>query len=44
MLNHIIAFCLKNRVLVLAVTVVLVIYGSRQAAELPAARQRRGDR
>ena len=35
MLNHIIAFCLKNRVLVLAVTVVLVIYGGRQAAELP---------
>ena len=35
MLNHIIAFCLKNRVLVLAVTVVLILYGSRQAAELP---------
>ena len=35
MLNHIIAFCLKNRVLVLAVTVVLVIYGGRQAAKLP---------
>ncbi|MFO7905869.1 MAG: efflux RND transporter permease subunit [Planctomycetota bacterium] len=35
MLNHIIAFCLKNRVLVLAVTVVLVIYGGKQAAELP---------
>ena len=35
MLNHIIAFCLKNRVLVLAVTVVLVIYGSRQATQLP---------
>ena len=35
MLNHIIAFCLKNRVLVLAVTIVLVIYGSRQAAQLP---------
>jgi CzcA family heavy metal efflux pump len=35
MLNHIIAFCLKNRVLVLALTVVLVIYGSRRAAELP---------
>jgi CzcA family heavy metal efflux pump len=35
MLNHVIAFCLKNRVLVLALTVVLVIYGSRQAAELP---------
>jgi len=35
MLNHIIAFCLRNRVLVLAVTVVLVIYGSRQAMQLP---------
>ncbi|MCL4207383.1 MAG: CusA/CzcA family heavy metal efflux RND transporter [Pirellulaceae bacterium] len=35
MLNHVIAFCLKNRVLVLALTVVLVIYGSRRAAELP---------
>ena len=35
MLNHIIAFCLKNRVLVLAVTVVLIIYGSRQAMQLP---------
>ncbi len=35
MLNHIIAFCLRNRVLVLAVTVVLVIYGGRQAAQLP---------
>ena len=35
MLNHIIAFCLKNRVLVLAVTVVLVIYGGKQAMELP---------
>ena len=35
MLNHIIAYCLTNRVLVLAVTVVLVIYGARQAAELP---------
>ncbi len=35
MLNHIIAFCLRNRVFVLAVTVVLVIYGARQAAELP---------
>ena len=35
MLNHIIAFCLKNRVLVLAVTAVLVIYGGRQAAHLP---------
>ncbi|MCL4204150.1 MAG: CusA/CzcA family heavy metal efflux RND transporter [Pirellulaceae bacterium] len=35
MLNHIIAFCLKNRVLVLAVTVVLIIYGGRRAAELP---------
>jgi CzcA family heavy metal efflux pump len=35
MLNHIIAFCLRNRVLVLAVTVVLVIFGGRQAAQLP---------
>lgn len=35
MLNHIIAVCLKNRVLVLALTLVLVIYGSRQAAQLP---------
>ena len=35
MLNHIIAFCLKNRLVVLAVTVVLVIYGGRQAAKLP---------
>ncbi len=35
MLNHIIAFCLKNRILVLAVTLVLVIYGGRQAMQLP---------
>ncbi len=35
MLNHIIAFCLKNRLVVLAVTVVLVIYGGREAARLP---------
>jgi CzcA family heavy metal efflux pump len=35
MLNHIIAFCLKNRIFILAVTVVLVIYGGRQAAKLP---------
>ena len=35
MLNHIIAFCLENRVLVLAFTVVLIVYGGRQAAELP---------
>lgn len=35
MLNHIIAFCLQNRVLVLALTAVLVFYGGRQAAELP---------
>lgn len=35
MLNHIIAYCLKNRVLVLAVAVVLILYGSRQAAQLP---------
>ncbi|MBL7044741.1 MAG: efflux RND transporter permease subunit [Pirellulaceae bacterium] len=35
MLNHIIAFCLRNRVFVLAVTVVLVIYGWRQAMQLP---------
>ncbi len=35
MLNHIIAFCLKNRLLVLAVTLVLILYGSRQAVELP---------
>ena len=39
MLNHIIAFCLKNRVLVLAVTVVLVIYGSRQAGDAIADRR-----
>ena len=35
MLSHIIAFCLKNRVLVLAVTIVLVVYGGKQAMELP---------
>ena len=35
MLNHIIAFCLRNRVLVLAVTVVLVVYGAREAMRLP---------
>lgn len=35
MLNQIIAFCLRNRLVVLAVTVVLVIYGGRQAARLP---------
>ncbi|NUQ63034.1 MAG: efflux RND transporter permease subunit, partial [Pirellulales bacterium] len=35
MLNHIIAFCLRNRLLVLAVTAVLVVYGGRQSAELP---------
>lgn len=35
MLNHIIAFCLRNRLVVLAVTVVLVIYGGYKAAQLP---------
>jgi len=35
MLNHIIAFCLRNRLIVLAATLVLVIYGSREAARLP---------
>ena len=35
MLNHIIAFCLRNRLIVLAVTLVLVIYGGREAARLP---------
>jgi CzcA family heavy metal efflux pump len=35
MLNYIIAFCLKNRALILGVTVVLVIFGGRQAAQLP---------
>ncbi|MBM4094206.1 MAG: efflux RND transporter permease subunit, partial [Planctomycetes bacterium] len=35
MLNRVIAFCLTNRVLVMAVAVVLILYGSRQAAELP---------
>ena len=35
MLNLIIAFCLRNRVLVLAVTAVLVIYGGHQATQLP---------
>ncbi len=35
MLNHIIAFCLKNRLLVLAVAVVLVLYGGYRAAQLP---------
>ena len=35
MLNHIIAFCLRNRVLVLAVTFVLVIFGGYQARQLP---------
>lgn len=35
MLNQVIFFCLKNRILVLALTVVLVIYGGRQATLLP---------
>ena len=35
MLNHIIAASLKNRAFVLAVTLVLVIYGGYQAAQLP---------
>jgi len=35
MLNHIIAFCLRNRLLVLAVSIVLVVYGAREAARLP---------
>ena len=35
MLNHIIAFCLRNRLVVLAVTAVLVVSGGRQAARLP---------
>ena len=35
MFNPIIAFCLKNRILVLAVVVALVIWGGRQAAQLP---------
>ena len=35
MLNHIIAYCLKNRLLVLAITVVLVLYGGYQTAQLP---------
>jgi CzcA family heavy metal efflux pump len=35
MLNQIIAYCLKNRLLVLAATLVLVFYGSYQTAQLP---------
>jgi CzcA family heavy metal efflux pump len=35
MLNHIIAYCLKNRLLVLAITVVIVLYGGYQTAQLP---------
>ena len=35
MLNHIIAFSLKNRSLVLAATVVLLLYGGYVAAQLP---------
>src|SRR5262245_41320888 len=35
MLNHIIAASLKNRLLILAATAVLVIYGGYQAAQLP---------
>ena len=35
MLNHIIAFCLRNRLVVLAVAVVLVIYGGLEAVQLP---------
>ncbi|MEI8373186.1 MAG: efflux RND transporter permease subunit [Planctomycetota bacterium] len=35
MLNHIIAYCLKNRFLVLVVTVVIVLYGGYQTAQLP---------
>jgi len=35
MLNHIIAFCLRNRLLVLAVAVVLLVCGTRQAVRLP---------
>jgi Cu/Ag efflux pump CusA len=34
MLDRIIAFCLKNRILVLAVTVALVVAGGRQAGQL----------
>ena len=40
MLNHIIAFCLKNRIVVLAITLVLVIYGGYKAVELPIASSR----
>ena len=36
MLNHIIAFCLRNRLLVLGVSIVLVVYGAREAARLGA--------
>ena len=35
MLNHIIAYCLKNRLLVLAVTLVVVLYGGYQTMQLP---------
>lgn len=35
MLNHIIAFCLRNRLLVLVITVVLIVYGGHQARQLP---------
>ena len=35
MLNHIIAYCLKNRLLVLAATVVVVLCGGYQAMQLP---------
>ncbi len=35
MLNHIIAFCLRNRLVVVAVTLVLLIYGGREATRLP---------
>src|SRR5690348_4041427 len=35
MLNHIIAFSLRNRLLMLAATVLLILYGGYQAAQLP---------
>ena len=35
MLNHIIAFSLKNRLLVMAAAAVMVVYGGYQAARLP---------
>ena len=35
MLNNVIAVCLRNRLLVVAVTIVLALYGGYQSLQLP---------